>query len=168
VGRGVIRKLWNKLLSVNRIGENIMTDPEYESFKKMPIENLIARAAGGGIGSTVEKAKFVYGERMMEQQHEYTKQQIELQHIKNTELLNKQLRWIKFSAILNAIALLAAVVLGWFLSEWKSLSSPSKGVQQTIQSQKESSTQSIPATHPERKNGKVSSSQPPKKDEIHK
>jgi hypothetical protein len=156
------------VLASNEKGENVMTDPEYESFKKMPLENLISNAAGGGIDSKVKKAKLVYDERMLEQQHEYTKQQIELQHLKNTELLNKQLRWIKFSAILNAIALLAAVVLGWFLSEWKSLSNLSKGVQQTIQSQRESSIQSIQATHPERINGKVSSSQPPKKDEIYK
>jgi len=141
-----------------------MTDPEYESFKKMPIENLIARAAGGGIGSTVEKAKLVYGERMLEQQHEYTKQQIELQHKLNMKLMTKQLRWIKFSAILNALAIIAGVLLGWYLSELKSIQNPKKNVQQTIQSQSESSTS---ASHSERKNDKTPL-QPPIKNERRK
>jgi len=137
-----------------------MTDPEYESFKKMPIENLIARAAGGGIGSTVEKAKFVYGERMMEQQHEYAKQQIELQHTKNMELLSKQLRWIKFSAILNAIAIIAAVVLGWFLGEWKSSQTQLKNTQQMLQPQIGVSQPLSPAIQTERKSDKDTSKPP--------
>jgi len=137
-----------------------MTDPEYESFKKMPIENLIARAAGGGIGSTVEKAKFVYGERMMEQQHEYAKQQIELQHTKNMELLSKQLRWIKFSAILNAIAIIAAVVLGWFLGEWKSSQTQLKNTQQMLQPKIGVSQPLSPAIQTERKSDKDTSKPP--------
>lgn len=132
-----------------------MTDSEYDLFKKMSIEDLISNAVGGGIASSREKAKFVYEERMLEQQHEYTKQQIELQHKLNMKLMTKQLRWIKYSAILNAIALLAAVVLGWFLAEWKAKPNLSKPTQQSIQSQRESSSQSTPAPHPERKNDKA-------------
>jgi hypothetical protein len=152
------------MLSVNRIGENVMTDSEYDLLNKMPIEDLISNAAGGGIGSKVEKAKLVYNKRMLEQQHEYTKQQIELQHIKNTELLSKQLRWIKFSAILTAIATLSAVVLGWYLSELKSLQRLKSDIPQIVQPQTKTST-SVP--HYEKKDGKVSL-QPLIKNEIHK
>jgi hypothetical protein len=51
------------------------------------------------------------------------------------ELLSKQLLWIKFSAILNAIAIIAAVVLGWFLSEWKLSQTQLKNTQQMLKSQ---------------------------------
>jgi hypothetical protein len=40
-----------------------MADTEYETFKQMPIEDLARRAAGGGTGSSLEMAKFVYGEQ---------------------------------------------------------------------------------------------------------
>lgn len=142
-----------------------MTDPDYESLKKMPLESLIAYAAGGGLQAPREIAKFVYDQRMMEQQYEYTKQQIELQHLKNMQLLSRQLRWLKWSAILNLIGLLAAVLLGWFLQEWKSKSILSTSKQQNIQSQTEPS---ISVPHSEQKVYKVPSLQPPKKNEIHK
>jgi ABC-type proline/glycine betaine transport system permease subunit len=89
---------------------------------------------------------------MLEQQYEYTKQQIELQHIKNTELVNKQVRWITFSAIITAIATLSAVVLGWCLSELKSLQRLKSDMPQIVQSQTKTST-SLP--YYERKDGKV-------------
>jgi sterol desaturase/sphingolipid hydroxylase (fatty acid hydroxylase superfamily) len=129
-----------------------MADTDYETFKQMPIEDLARRAAGSGTGSSLEMAKFVYGERMLEQQYEYTKQQIELQHIKNTELVNKQVRWITFSAIITAIATLSAVVLGWCLSELKSLQRLKSDMPQIVQSQTKTST-SLP--YYERKDGKV-------------
>ncbi|HQN24755.1 MAG TPA: hypothetical protein PK123_07560 [Bacteroidales bacterium] len=50
-------------------------------------------------------------------QHEYNKEQINLQHARNMELTKKQVRWIKFSAILTAAVTLLAVLLGWYLSE---------------------------------------------------
>jgi hypothetical protein len=121
-------------LSENK-GEKIMDDTEYENLKKLPLKELAKKITGSSGGLTPEFAKLVYDERMMEQQHEYAKQQIELQHTKNMELLSKQLRWIKFSAILNAIAIIAAVVLGWFLSELKSSQTQLKNTQQMLKSQ---------------------------------
>lgn len=85
-------------------------------------------------------------------QYKDNKKQIELQHQKNMELVNKQLRWIKFSAILTAIATLLAVVLGWYLSEIKSLRYPKSDKPPIIQSHTEPSTS---ASHYEKKDGKV-------------
>jgi hypothetical protein len=121
-------------LSKNK-GEKIMDDTEYENFKKLTLKELAKKITGSDTGLTPEFAKLVYNERMMGQQHEYAKQQIELQHTKNMELLSKQLLWIKFSAILNAIAIIAAVVLGWFLSEWKLSQTQLKNTQQMLKSQ---------------------------------
>ena len=90
--------------------------------------------------------------RLVEKQHELSKVQIELQHKHNMDLMNKQLRWIKFSAILNAIALLAAVLLGFFLQELKSTPNPSPSTQQSIQSQIKPSTS---ASHSEKITDKV-------------
>ena len=132
-----------------------MTDSEYDNLKRLSIDQLARKIVGASTGSSPEMARLVYNQLLIEQQHEYAKQQIELQHSKNEILLKRQLRWIKFSAILNAIALLAAVVLGWFLAEWKAKPNLSKPTQQSIQSQRESSSQSTPAPHSERKNDKA-------------
>jgi len=137
-----------------------MDDTEYENLKKLPLKELAKKIIGSTTGLTPEFAKLVYNERMMEQQHEYAKQQIELQHTKNIELLRKQLRWIKFSAILNAIALLAAVLLGWFLQEWKSKPIPSPSAQQNIQQKRELPQPLSSATYPERKTDKDASKPP--------
>jgi len=129
-----------------------MVDTEYDNLKHLSIEQLARKIAGGSAGSSIEMAKLVYNEQIIDRQHEYAKQQIEHQHVRNVELLKKQLRWIKFSAILNCIALLAAVLLGWFLQEWKSKPIPFPSAQQNIQSQKEPSQLPNLATDSERKN----------------
>jgi hypothetical protein len=87
--------------------------------------------------------------------------QTEAQHKLNMTLLNRQLRWMKFSAILNAIVILLAVLLGWYLKEWKSQSTPVSPAQQSIQFQPESSSTTSPALRPERKNDK-DTLQPPR------
>lgn len=141
---------------------------EYEKYRQLPMPEL-AEIMGGHeeLKSKANIARLVYEELQMTKQHEYNKEQIQLQHRLNMELMTKQLWWMKFSAILNAIALLAAVVLGWFLGEWRSSSNLSRGTQQTIQLQTESSTPSTPVSHSERKNDKASL-QPPEKDERKK
>jgi len=141
---------------------------EYEKYRQLPMPEL-AEIMGGHeeLKSKANIARLVYEELQMTKQHEYNKEQIQLQHRLNMELMTKQLWWMKFSAILNAIALLAAVVLGWFLGEWRSSSNLSRGTQQTIRLETESSTPSTPVSHSERKNDKASL-QPPEKDERQK
>ena len=125
----------------------------YEEYLKLPMPELAEIMAGREeTGSKANFAKLIYEERQMQERHRYEKEQIELQHKLNLELMNKQLRWIKFSAILNAIALLAAVLLGWFLQELKSSPNLSINARPTLQSQIESSTS---ATRSEKKDGKA-------------
>jgi hypothetical protein len=94
-------------------------------------------------------AKFIYENRCREREHEFNKAQIELQHQRNTELMNRQVKWIRFSAILTAIATLSAVVLGWYLSELKQERISRQSIQQTSQQQTISSTIStLPSTIP--------------------
>ena len=59
----------------------------------------------------------------------YEKDLIELQHKLNMKLFTKQIRWIKFSAVLNAVAIISGVLLGWYLSELKSVRSPKENAQ---------------------------------------
>jgi len=112
----------------------------YEQLKSKSIPELCREIAQ--LEGTISKpliARLIIEERQMEEKIKFEKEQIQLQHTLNTELMTKQLRWMKFSAILNAIALLAAVVLGWFLQEWKSNPNPAATTQQNIQSQREPS-----------------------------
>ena len=129
---------------------------EYEKYRQLPMPEL-AEIMGSHEESKSKAniARLVYEEKQMAKQHEYNKDQLQLQHKLNMELMTKQLRWIKFSAILNAVAIIAAVLLGWFLAEWKSSQDLSKNTQQTLQSQTEPSRLSTSATHSERKNDKV-------------
>jgi len=109
-------------------------------------------------------ARLVIEENQVQEKFKFEKEQIEFQHKLNMELMTKQLRWIKFSAILNAVAIIAAVLLGWFLAELKSSQNLSKNTQQTLQSQTESSTS---ASRSERIGNKVPLN-PPGKVEKHK
>jgi hypothetical protein len=131
-----------------------MSDKEYQDFMKLSIEDLTFHASGSSTASTIEKAKFVLTQRMMQQEHEYAKKQIELQHNLNMKLIVKQLRWIKFSAILNALAILAAVVLGWYLQELKSQLPLTPPTQQSIQYKTEPSSTKSQVLHPEKKSDK--------------
>lgn len=89
-------------------------------------------------------------------QHEDTKIQIELQHTKNMELITKQVRWIKFSAILTAISTLTAGIVGALLTYMLSTSNQPQQtkseIQQIIQPQTTTST-SAPGNG--KTNGKV-------------
>jgi hypothetical protein len=126
---------------------------EYEEYLKLPTPEL-AEIMGGHeeLKSKANIARLVYEERQMEKKHEYEKEQIELEHKLNMELMTKQLRWIKFSALLNAVAIIAGVLLGWLLAELKSLQNLSKNTRQMIQSQSEPSTS---ASHSEQKSYKA-------------
>jgi len=84
----------------------------------------------------------------------YDDLQRETQPKLNMELLKKQLKWMKFSAILNAIAILAAVLLGFSLQKLKSHIFPKPSAQQSIQVQPEKVKAEFQALHPERKNDK--------------
>lgn len=87
---------------------------EYDEILKLPNPELCEIMAGREEeGSKANFAKFIYEERQMA----------------------KQLRWIKFSIIVNAIAILAAVVLGFLLQELKSYIFLKPSIQQSIQSQ---------------------------------
>ena len=138
---------------------------EYEKLKTLTMPDLCWRIAQleGGI-STTNIARLALEFKQMEEKFKYEKDLIELQHKLNTKLFTKQIRWIKFSAVLNAIAIISGVLLGWSLSELKSVISPKENAQQTIQSQTKASTS---ASHSESKNDKIPS-QPPIKDERYK
>lgn len=90
----------------------------FDQFKELSIEELSASIVSGfGAGSSHELKKLVYEQKMMEQQHEHNKLQIELQHQKNLELVDKQVRWIKFSAFLTAASTIIAAFFGWYLGQ---------------------------------------------------
>jgi hypothetical protein len=78
-------------LSENK-GEKIMDDTEYENLKKLTLKELAKKITGSNTGLTPEFAKLVYNERMMEQQHEYAKQQIELQHTNRSSCIGLVLK----------------------------------------------------------------------------
>lgn len=138
---------------------------EYERLKsKSLLDVCMERAQLDGAVSSSRLAQLVYEEKQMEQKFEYEKQQIELQHKLNMEVMTKQVRWIKFSAVLNAIAIIAAVLLGWYLSELKSVQQPRLNPQPVIQSRIEPSTSE---SHYEQKALSVPSSQPPITNERH-
>jgi hypothetical protein len=147
-----------------------LNDPNemYEHLKSKSLPDLCKEIAQ--IEGTISKpliARLIIEERQMQEKFKYEKEQVQIQHKLNIELTKKQLRWMKFAAILNAIALLGAVLLGWYLQEWKSQSIPAKSTQQSIQSQTESSPSTILVPHPERKNDK-DTLQPPRKEEKHR
>jgi len=155
------------LLFVNEYsrGAPMNFQKDFEEISKLPMPELAEIMAGREeIGSKANFAKLIYEERQMAKKHEYEKEQIQLQHKLNMALMTKQLRWIKFSAILNALAIIAGVLLGWYLSEIKSVQNPKESVQQTIQSQTKPSTS---ASRSESESDKIPF-KPPKKDEIHK
>lgn len=109
---------------------------QYEKYKDLPMQELCEIMAGyENLNSKANIARLIYEERQMEERHKNEKEQIELQHKFNMELMNKQVKWIKFSAILTAIVTLSAVVLGWYLSEMKQIKSPQQQPQTTLQSQ---------------------------------
>jgi len=93
-----------------------MTDKEYQSFKQMPIEDLTFHAAGFGTGSSLEKAKLVHSERLIELQHKLNKENIELQYSLNEKIVKKQLTLMRQSTIITAASTLIAALAGAYLA----------------------------------------------------
>ena len=92
-----------------------MSDARYETFKNMPTDQLMENAVGSGTGSSLDMAKLVLEERLLEKQHEYAKEQIDLQHERQLEIVKKQGRRHTTLVIISVMATLAATVLGWYL-----------------------------------------------------
>lgn len=91
---------------------------EYEKYKKLSTDEL-AEIMGGReeIASKANIARLVYEERQMEQQDRYNKEQIELQHKLNIALVKEQVKWVKYSAVITAVATILAALLGWYLGQ---------------------------------------------------
>jgi len=92
-------------------------DQEYERYKAMSkpdIQRAIASMSGGI--SEVEIARLALEDKQMEEQAKYHQDNIEFQHLKNMEIVSKQMTWIKFSAILTAISTLTAGIAGALLT----------------------------------------------------
>lgn len=116
----------------------------YEKYKELPMQELCEIMADyESSKSKANIARLVYEEQKMAKKHKYELQQIQKQHDLNMDLVTRQVRWIKFSAVLNAIAIIIGIVLGWYLSELKALKQPKLNSRPAIHSQNESLT-SVP------------------------
>ncbi len=90
-------------------------------------------------------AKFIYDNRCRDKEQKFNREQNELQHKRNTELIDKQLRWVKISLAITVLATLAGIVLGWYLREMKQIESPpSESRPKTSQEQTLSSPIALP------------------------
>ncbi|MDO8446428.1 MAG: hypothetical protein Q7T53_10075 [Deltaproteobacteria bacterium] len=88
---------------------------DYEYFKNKTLPELAKLRFS--MDSPTALAQLVYEEKLMEQQDNYNKEQIELQHQKNTELVKEQVKWIKYSTLITASATIVAALLGWYLGQ---------------------------------------------------
>lgn len=129
-----------------------MVENRYDIFKKLPLPELAEKAFGGGAGSSLDIAKFILSEKLLEKQDEYNKKNIELQHELNSKLITRQIRWTKLSAIITAIATMLAVLLGWSLSECTRTHNLTRDTLQLIQPRTVPSTS---ASGYEKKDGKA-------------
>lgn len=92
-----------------------MTTPKtYEDFKSKTLPELAKLRTE--YDSPRQWAQLAYEEKLMEQQDKYTREQIELQHRRNAELVKEQVKWIKYSAILTAVSTLTAGISGALLT----------------------------------------------------
>lgn len=135
---------------------------DYGKFKKLSTEELADIICGSKeVTSKSSIARFIYDQRQMEQQDKYTKEQIELQHKRNTELVEKQGKWIKFSAILTAISTLTAAIAGVCLSYMLTRPSQQQTTKTETQQETAQSTKNKTLeTRPEQKPYKVPLSPP--------
>lgn len=130
--------------------------------EQQPDEELAGRMSDYGRSeSKMQIARVVYETRQMRRQHEYVKEQIELQHKRNTELTEKQGRWIKWSAVLTAVSTLTAAIAGSLVTYMLTRPLP----QQTPRTDRQEITQSriVPSTsasHSENTPDKAPSSPP--------
>ena len=134
-----------------------MINPKtYEEYSKMSTPELCEAMADFGISeSKANIARLIYEERQMAEQHKKEKERIELQHKLNMELMNRQVKWIKFSAILTAISTLTAAIAGallvYMLRIEKPETMPQLDTQQNIQRQIEPSPNAHPSGAPRRR-----------------
>jgi len=124
-----------------------MSKSDYEHFKNMPIDELSEEASGlksMSTGSRIELAKLVYNQRMIDLQHEYAKQQIEIQYNFNNKLFKRQKNLTIATTILNCIVILIAtlltIYLGYILNQNTQLKKLGQTTQQIIQHSNESMT----------------------------
>lgn len=138
---------------------------EYERLKsKTILEVCMERAQLDGAVSSSRRCQLVYEEKMLEQQFEYQKQQIELQHEKDMVLLKTQLakqedmiatqtkaqsKWMIVSVIITAVATLSAAIAGALVQHMLHMSEPKikpqTDIQQNIQRQSGSSPVGLPS-----------------------
>ena len=88
---------------------NKIKDPnieeQYNELKGMSLPDLCFKIAAQTEGSASYRlAKFVYEEKQAEEQFKG-----------QMKLIDKQLIWIKIAAMLNVVAIISGVLLGWFL-----------------------------------------------------
>ena len=131
-------------------------NPRYDKYRNMSDEELAITRFDDSNDSKV--AQMIYEERMLKKQHEYVDQQIHIQHELNTEnidlqnhltkqnmeeqnklntaLVEKQVKWVKYAALLNIVAIIVGAVLGWCLQKATQKTEPA---QQTTQRQSKAS-----------------------------
>lgn len=144
-----------------------MTNPrtkDYDIYNELSIEELAQKIGDVAADSSLGRLmRIVYEQKVIKRQFEYNKQQIELQHQKNTELVKEQVKWVKCSAILTAVATLSAAIAGslvtYMLTRPTQQSTTRTETQQISQPHSETSTS---ASRPEKIPDKVPSSSPPK------
>jgi len=142
-----------------------MTNPrtkQYDQYKDVPIEELAQSICGGyAAGSEHELKKLIYEQKTIERQFEHQKEQIELQHKRNTELVKEQVKWIKYSALITALATIAAALLGWYLGrESQQLKEQLRLKTELLQQIELRTKNTTSGTHPEQKPDKVPLSPP--------
>lgn len=92
--------------------------PDGATFAQMPDIELASWQASGDselVRAIIAEKEWQRRERI--EQHENNKNEIELQHQKNTELVKEQVKWVKISAIVTATATILAALLGWYLAD---------------------------------------------------
>lgn len=89
---------------------------KYDEHYNKSLKDLSLNLSGSPLNSPDSLLmRIVYEQKTMEKQDEFNKQQIELQHKRNTELVKEQVKWVKYSAVITALATIVAALLGWYL-----------------------------------------------------
>ena len=93
-----------------------MSDQLVDTLKKMSDSELTKYQSGWKFGcESYLLADREWQRRERIKQHEFNKEELELQHQKNTELVKEQVKWVKYSAIVTGTATILAALLGWYL-----------------------------------------------------
>lgn len=138
---------------------------KYDEHYQKDLKDLSLNLSGAPLNSpNALLMRIVYEQKTMEIQDKYNKQQIELQHKRNTELVKEQVKWVKYSAILTAISTLTAAIAGACLTYMLTRPSPQQTTKTETQQETAQSTKNTTSgTRPEQKLDKVPSSSPPPK-----